>query len=273
MRLYKYTSASSAAFLSQHALRFSPPVEFNDPFDGLSDTLALEKMPAYINCVRGCEDPDKRAYLLRGTRLEGKKDISMAEIESEAKRLYIGRLQADLANFGVLCLSTVAPDETAAALMWGHYATETVEVDKCWKSRPHAGVVFEFDSNNAWFTAHRFDGKNGCHYEEVRYLPRRPSIDEDKIRGLFVKSEPCTYEKEVRLVRCKKGFPHHANDIVVYPPGMLRSVTLGYRASTATLNTVMEELNKCAELGHVEVFSLELDPDEYRFRRVKVARR
>lgn len=258
MPLYKYTRAANAGYVARCTLCFSPPSKFNDPFDGLPDTAALEALPDYHTLKAQWEglatvDPADE-QLARGAALAGKL------IEKLAKAALIKKQLDDLdSNFRVLCLSRAEPESMGAALMMGHYADS------------HQGFAYELDENHPWFVEHMPARHPHRDIRNVEYRDHRANLDRDGKQGLFVKSPLWSYEKEVRLIRfIGKG----ANDladpnstIASYPPEMLRAVVIGCLAEKATIDLVITQLKSRADLAHVRLERLLRHPDEYRFER------
>lgn len=109
-------------------------------------------------------------------------------IERLAKTALIKKQLADLdAHFQVLCLSRADPGSTGAAVMMGRYADS------------HQGFAYELDDAHPWFAEHepgRFPHRD---IGDVNYRAHRANLEGDGRNGLFVKSFPWSYEKEVRL--------------------------------------------------------------------------
>jgi len=262
MSLYKYTSARNARFIGTCSLRFSPPGAFNDPFDCLPDLSALRMMPQYhaLRVTVRNEAIQRTTSKKAAAKLEAQTWNRL--IEPQLRQLYLEKLIKDRENFRVLCLTECPPTSPGAALMMGHYS----DLQK--------GFAYEFDDRHPWFAAHRERRNPQRAIRRVVYRKTRASMSGDGRNGLFVKSTPWRYEREVRLLR---AVIHGANelggaerDIAKYPAPMLRSITLGYASNSRTLGMVRRQLKANAGLSHVKLYKLELDPFLFRFVAVSV---
>ncbi len=262
MPLYKYTSARNARYIGSCSLRFSPPGAFNDPFDCLPDLSAVHAMPGYHALLA-----QVKAETIRHTKTQKAAAKLEAKLWKERfgpqlRRGYEQRLLNDRNNFRVLCLTQCRPTSTGAALMMGHYS----DLQK--------GFAYEFDDGYAWFQAHSEKQNPHRAFRKVLYRGSRAAVLGDGRNGLFIKSTPWRYEKEVRLLRAvingANGLGGVGRDIAQYPADMLRSITLGYASNRRTLGVVRRQLKGNPALSHVKLFKLELDPYRFRFTSVPV---
>ena len=260
MPLYKYTSTAFIEYLQNCTIRFSPPCEFNDPFDGIPQAKAILGGEAYVKMCKQFFHAH-RDQLNQDDKLPAEQFLGRF-----AKNEYRDRLIAKRnSDFRILCLTKADPQSEAAALMWGHYATHT---DLNGKTRPHAGIALQFDETHSWFEEHRT--RRDRNYGEVEYRAQRAEIKTDDRKSLFVKSTLWAYEKEVRLVRCIKD---GANDLTAsdkslakYPPDMLKAIYIGLRGAPDLENTIAEKLSKNPDLKHVRVLKItNIDPDDFKF--------
>ena len=263
MPLYKYMSARAVDFLASCTLRFSPPSDFNDPFDGVPTAAAIVQSPALRELI-GYNLDFPADQLAADPELAAGVPIAQKMMEDIARRGYRDRLIDDRnKNFRVLCLSKAAPDSNSAALMWGHYAQDPLNGNK-----PHAGLALEFDETNPWFASHL--GRDDRHYKAVEYRSRRASLSADGTDVLFVKSNLWAYEQEVRLVRYVGASANDLagadNSIATYPPEMLKTIFIGLYARKGIEAEVGAQLARNAALSHVKVSRiLAIDPDEFCF--------
>lgn len=105
MPLFKYSPATATAYFNPCTLRFSPPGDFNDPFDGVSTAASIIDSATFKQAVANhigfsvaqlAADPQLAAGAAEGRRIA--EDIALEG--------YRDRLIADLnQNFRVLCLS------------------------------------------------------------------------------------------------------------------------------------------------------------------------
>ena len=262
MPLFKYTSAKAADYLATCTLRFSPPGDFNDPFDGVAITAPILDSPAYKK-AEADHLGFTAAQLAADSQLAAGVAIGRKILEEKVREGYRDELISDLnRNFRVLCLSKASPDSAGAALMWGHYAQDPDRANK-----PHAGLVLEFDDSNPWFADHR--GRADRAMAPVIYRATRPSIATDQRDVIFVKSALWRYEEEVRLVRSigqsTNDLADPGTSIAQFPPQMLKTVYVGLYATSALLEKVKAVVAGVAQLSHVRVLKITaIDADEYK---------
>lgn len=267
MPLYKYTSTAFIEHLLDCTIRFSPPGEFNDPFDGIPQAKAILNSSAYVKARKQFLPFDEN-QLKQDSDLRARVQIADDILEKKTLYGYRDRLIDTLdSDFRILCLTKTAPQSEAAALMWGHYATHT-ETDTKGKSRTrsHAGIALEFDETHPWFTEHRT--RRDRAYDEVEYRSLRAEIETDGRKSLFVKSPPWAYEQEVRLVRCIKD---SANDLITpdkilaaYPPEILKAIYIGLKGAPDLEKRIAEKLSKTPDLKYVKVRRITgIDPNGF----------
>lgn len=254
--LYKYSPPINARYIGACSLRFSPPAAFNDPFDGLPDTKATRAMAGYGQAL---EEARKKAQMMLGVR-EARKIMPI--VVELAMIGAIKRLQQDLDNFRILCLSKCSPETMAAALMMGHYCNS------------HTGFVYEFATDHVWVRSHYGTSDRSRAMGPVKYRSRRPSIPYDGRHALFVKSSDWSYEREYRLVRNVRQSANEligaGRDIACFPPKMLKAITLCCNASKGIENKVRSQLESNRKLRHVRLFKLSVEPDRYRFHKKEI---
>lgn len=256
MPLYKYVKPERIDAIRNLAVRFSPPNEFNDPFELLPNMRIIE--------TREWIDPVKQKVVPQLKKTSPSR--SEGEIEQMFLQRYMQRkdiqkqrvLEIARKTAGVnriLSLSKTAPDDARASLLWAHY-TEN-----------HTGIVLEFDDAHAWVRWHDYRKGEPHNRVDVLYRPERAGWNglEPMKEFLYTKSEDWFYEQEVRLMRFvgDKDFDTSKVDALVrFPPELLRSVTVG--VNNISEKTVRDALNANPNLSHVVLRRAELHPDEYR---------
>lgn len=187
MILNKYTKAQHGlAYLKEGFLRFSPLLEFNDPFEMRPYIESLGTHEQEEAIVRRLEkedegfrrlSPDQKAAVRLHARTHGPAELSL-------------RMARDLqGTVGVLCL---VKDSHQDLLMWAHYADS------------HRGCVLQFDGSHSWFVTKQ--GSNAFSQmgvlKEVRYSSARPrsSLLALTMDDLLTKAECWGYEKEWRML-------------------------------------------------------------------------
>ncbi len=263
MPLFKYAPATAIDYFNPCTLRFSPPGEFNDPFDGVSSAAPILQSAAFKQMV--ADHLSFTPAQLADPELAAGVAVAQRIVEDKTLEGYRDKLLADLnKNFRVLCLSKASPESLGAALMWGHYAQ-----DPSRRNKPHAGIALEFDDSDPWFKDHLSRPDRAM--QSVNYRSTRPVIDTDKRAVLFVKSAPWQYEEEVRLVR---SIGSGANDlsgsdqsIAYYPPRMLKVVYIGLYADPSLADTLKARLALNPDLRHVVIRHVAaIDPRDYKLR-------
>lgn len=217
--VYKYTTAATAIdhILGAGSIRFTPPSELNDPFDGGPDfgvkfideiRLEAEKL------LQGVEGPD----LDRSVALE----LLTEKLLTQPRRVAVDRAA------GVLSL-TKRPD---GLLMWAHYADN------------HRGIVIGFDAAHDFFNPGAGIGIEGL--RDVEYVRQRPLTpitmhSENEISSkddaaaisnalFFSKSVEWQYEQEVRVLRMAMQPPDSLiKGVVSFPPALVREIIIGVR--------------------------------------------
>jgi hypothetical protein len=139
--------------------------------------------------------------------------------------------------------------------MWAHYAEN------------HSGIVLEFDDAHEWVRSHDFEKGQSRDRKDVLYQGKRTGwnglIPRDEF--LYTKSECWAYEKEVRLLRFfgdKDFLPNTVDSLVMFPPQLLRSVTLG--VNNTAEDQVLHAITARPELAHVKLRKAEIHLDEYK---------
>jgi hypothetical protein len=270
MSLFKYTGPNGHVILESQTLRFTPVLEFNDPFECLADTRLIEtpRWNAEARAIilarfkKGFADHSQHLKPQDATNLF---DLHFNKFLPEYKRHFLDKQRRELKDFRLLCLSQLSPDDPAALLMWAHYGR---------RLQGHDGIVLEFDERHPWIMQNRNRPGRPSACGRVRYGDKRPSYVNGKptVRILFAKSKQWEYEREYRMVRYV-GDPTldatKVDALVRFPAAMLKSVTLGVDTPPATEAAVRYALNSNRAwrliplrraVLHVDQYRLELKP-------------
>lgn len=260
--LYKYCAPERIDVLLNASIRYTPPNEFNDPFEvkprigslGLSgrelseavaDALENNRDAIVKESVRFGFDGDSS-----GIALQQIQDNSDKYADTLSKNWpewgceitdSLGRVISQ--HLGVLCLAEV-PD---SLLMWAHY------------SGGHSGFAIEFDSKNDYFDQ-RISAEDELQYlRRVVYRDGRPevnAVDFSEIDLLYTKSAHWDYEREWRIIRplvsCDAN-PEPNVHLFNFPPESVKSLVLGARISRSTEESLVELINMDERYRHVKL--------------------
>jgi hypothetical protein len=227
-------------------LRFTQPVEFNDPFEmqpfvkGLADEPTIEQqfreqfgmtLGPEIDAMMAKLTPEQRARVDAGSIRESVQQqapqaLGFLKRMMEAVTYPIARQIYDTVNenLGALCLT----EEPASLLMWAHYADD------------HRGAVIEFDTTHEFFNRRLGANDDFRHFRRVVYTQERPAVfltNSDALDFFYFKSTEWEYEHEWRLIvpltDCAKRIDRSPSDRPVclfrVPPECILSVIVGCR--------------------------------------------
>jgi len=273
MRLFKYLTPARVDIVEDCRIRFSPPESFNDPFECIPDSRLIENT-AWQKNIEDASVRDLVAEEALRARIEGR---SPRAVEDEIRRISREQYAVRLPQFKqlaqaalkaareplrLLCLSAVAPDDSDAFLMWGHY------------TQNHEGFVLEFDSEHAWFRDHLPKEPEPHDAGPVIYSDRRPGWQvggdggAEPIRAfVFTKSNHWKYEREYRLLHFTntpgRDTSSSVDALFPIPASALIGVYFGVNAGEATRRRIHAACGR-SELRHLRLFSTAMHPDEYR---------
>ena len=271
MGLFKYCSESGLLVLKNLELKTTPPNEFNDPFE-FSPVVRTKDPKAYAEqeAKKVVADPkffnaNRSAFLncrnfrefQAFARANMGKIISTMVAETPKLDTQLEVLATLSQKFGVICFSA----DSLHPLMWAHYASS------------HRGLVLEFDEADPIFHHESFL-KVDYNAARTEYDPGGPS--DRKAVELFAKRKSLhwQYEQEHRLIvdlalARKQVIGTQVIYLFQIEPKLLKSVTVGLRATNAIRNEVLSLAGK-APLEHLEVFQVETDKNEFRLHRRKI---
>lgn len=280
MRLFKYMPETRLNdILVRRNLRFSPFSALNDPFDSLptflnqgrrdgGDTAVL--LRHVLDRMRDWEDDSNyrlATSLLKGIFPNLSNDVGLfAAAEHRLKEIareYPGWMITTVRQFwsqvrelvGVLSLSETAN----SAPMWAHYAENG------------RGFVAEFDTGHDWFSSISSFANTYSRPKAVQYMQARPNVERLEAMSLdlmfFTKSDDWIYEREWRLITLLDakfpGDPASVKGVCDFPAECLRSLTLGWLASSACFDLATRLVSLDPELRHVQLFTCQPAPDKY----------
>jgi Protein of unknown function (DUF2971) len=287
MQLYKYLTSEGALRLFQTGkVRFTQPVEFNDPFEmqpflkGLADEPTLEKqfddgfgklLDPQIEELLGKLTPEQRSQINRESIQQ--MVLSQAPQALEAfkslARMFRPAISREIYNrtneiFGVFCLT----EKPTNLLMWAHYAED------------HRGVVIEFDGTHDFFSRRLGPQDDFRHLRRVTYTHQRPEVflnDSDATDYFYLKSNDWEYEQEWRfvvpLVECSQQIDRPpALPICLFqlPSDCIRAVSIGVRMPETQKLELAAELRRNPEFRHIRVEQIDLDPRVFALHRREI---
>ena len=192
--LYKYLrfSTGSLATIKDGTIKFTKPIDFNDPFDCFPeiDLDSVRRLPK--------ENPDlfKKAGDKKGLspaqRIQNK-NVMLKNLENKIKD---GTYSKEMvANIGICCLSR----NPLNILMWSHYSNN--HEGFCLEfSVPFSGLSQDINKYLEWLVPHP------VLYEKSRPLVNINERSERKIDQQFlIKSKDWEYEQEERVIDHKRG--------------------------------------------------------------------
>ncbi|MDP9254352.1 MAG: DUF2971 domain-containing protein [Verrucomicrobiota bacterium] len=232
--IYKYCRHYGVQFIEKGKLKFSPPIEFDDPFELRpqpgSPTLTIEdsnillgddlRMRDLYNSTKSTTPFDEWLGPRRASPQEF--NLELARVLREGIENYCpGALASISKQYGMACFSETASD----VRMWSHYANE------------HKGIVVGLDR-----------GSLGINLLPVRCKSERVHFTASQFANpqlswvvelLTTKSEDWRYQKEwravLRLGEPPLKFDHQlGGHIFEVPREAMKRVLIGCKATTAT---------------------------------------
>lgn len=235
--LYKYLPPSRISVLESHEVRFTPPDEFNDPFEAYPRIGELRRESVRRRLEPG-EDLDRVMSLATPFFVDNGPDMVFQMVS---------------ASFGAFSLASVADNP----LLWAHYATG------------HRGFAIGFDSGHSWF--HECDPPNPPldDVQRVIYQRERPKVTIGESEDLSEEEQRenaramiCTkfkswrYEREWRLIRALELADRVVEDgkggrvhLFRFPESAVSEVILGARMSETDSLKVQKGMREGNLLG------------------------
>lgn len=271
MGLFKYCGESGLSILKKLELKVTPPNEFNDPFE-FNPVICKRNPQEYAK--REVKKFIQNRHFFETNKVHFPQCKNFREFQVVA-RANIGVLTSALTSkslnvdsktdvldmlsesFGLICFSA----DPLQPLMWAHYAAS------------HKGLVIEFDSGDPLFKHESF--------LKVDYDPARAEYDitaKDTRAAVEAfakrKSPDWAYEQEYRLIlnlnlAQRKDIRGQYMYLVPIEPSLLKSVTIGLRATDATHEEVMS-LAGSPPLEHLVIYQIETDATQFKLHQRKI---
>jgi hypothetical protein len=269
MVLYKYFCPERKTFLSDLLIRFTPPGNFNDPFDclpefsGFDEGLIKETVNRVLSNAALRIDLvtlSERERRVQRALLAGRNKVVMQYYLSHPSALdeafiSLHRKRIDR-EIGVVCLCA----NPNSIVMWSHYA------------KNHEGFVIGFESKDKFFAHRRGQPSDIGRLKKLDYTNKRPFVEMREIKPggdmpeyLFVKNKEWSYEREWRVIRFLTDADKKEGDIHLFrvPPSAVREVIFGCRIDPSTMDTLHRSIEGDASLSHVKIFATGLSQSRY----------
>jgi hypothetical protein len=213
-------------FIVRSRLWLSSPFDFNDPFD----------MQAKV-VIDGTILQQRRRFdeILKRRRLkstERRKEIKRIFSETHEERTTYARnaLQETINEFGVYSFG----GDPRNILMWSHYGSN------------HKGVCLQFEFARDLLTF--FSLIEMVYTKEYHTVKWTTEVEKGLQATLQSKHEGWKYEEETRLVIMKSSHKY-----IEFRPAALRSIIIGCRADSKTVQTLRSLLKERSAAGHPSV--------------------
>lgn len=239
--LYKYFPPERIDVLYDRRIRFTPPVEFNDPYDSSPSTENVERsrlkkslpttgLGSLIPENERAEFENRREQLLKQT----------IELENKGKE-WLKKFKSEI--FGVLSLSIWA----RSLPMWAYYAAN------------HSGFLIAFDARHEFFKEERWA-------VGIRYSPSRPNFSDADISSLWSKSLEWSHEQEHRAFRelknADKVLPGGIH-LFTYSLKAIKAIVLGCRSSER-LEREFRILIKRPDYSHIRLMKMDTNDKNFK---------
>ncbi len=298
MRVFKYLHPNRTDVLANHSIRFTPPLELNDPFEQLPYISKIMEPEVYETIMNPSladvienpnlikqviDDPENNiSQDIRDALNHSLKDqYNLSDILSMfsqgfLKPILTSKEQLDLdlskmmkerfnQRFGILSLT----QDHDSSLMWAHYGDS------------HRGFVIEFDPESELFKNPNSKIKGIRNLRKVIYRKKRPemsalgamAVDHNKLNGFvskvfLVKSSEWRYEKELRQIAYFEDpnrdffINEHGISLSKFAPKSILNVYLGCNISPETKMEIMNILSEPC-YHHVSLYQAFLNKIHY----------
>jgi len=230
MSVYKYLSSDVFKYIFENnTLRFSSPLDFNDPFElkpHIKEIIDTEK-DMVVNIVS-----------------------SFLNETQQAHKFYDNIIDSLSKDIGILCLSGT----NANLVMWGHYANN------------HKGIVVEFDKNHSFFS-NSTELELLHKLKQVIYADTRPTVSSDEWYSekiFLTKSKYWKYEDEYRMSILLDKFDNSDKKYnIKFPPKIIKSIYIGCKTSIKDIEYI-KNLKTQEKWKHIKINQFKVDEKEYK---------
>jgi hypothetical protein len=207
--------------ITHDEVKFSPPAEFNDPFDckpifNLESSKREATKTFQYSLKKFSPEMSRKERREKGRT--NAKPSNINNVRESIKDQYFDSIRHKV---GVYCLSTAWNN----ILMWSHYSDN------------HRGVCLEYNAMDRFF----------CDAFEVIYSEDRPKVygmqkvdQSDQLENaLLTKSTLWKYEQEWRMIYYRKG-----PGIYKIPHDLLTKIIFGVSATAETIDRVLKAVDQ-----------------------------
>lgn len=262
--IYRYTSIKPGKpehirdIFLENTLWLASVQDFNDPFDGRSTVLLdgnRSELEGRFEKVLAQERPDLVPHERTGEAIRLAEEVMVFRDKPGAREEFERDMYGNfVARVGAICFSGT----WQSTLMWSHYADG------------HKGLCLWFQSFQGperptvpGTTVPALRVEYSDNYPVVQYFL---DSDEERMEKMFLhKDSAWTYENEYRVLHFDR-----VHEPCRFPPEALVGVLLGAKMNRGhqamILNWIEQSGRKIGADFHV--YRMELDPDNYRLRRV-----
>lgn len=270
MKLYKYFPPERITFFQDLNLRFTPPAEFNDPFElrpVIASLLREEELYTEVDSMLKevlpfslLSNPAQMAEIKARCFREAPSYIAYANTKGR-ERIEASFHKAIPKNIGVLCLT----ESNKNLLMWSHYGAS------------HKGLCIGFDSASSFFCRKRSEADDLGHlrrveYDEVRKKNHLPDMEGADF--LLRKGKVWGYEEEWRMCALLKDADKVSEDQTIHlftvPSSAVLEVILGVNMDEGDRDKVIGDIKTNADLKHIEIYQAEISKKEFKLHLTKL---
>lgn len=220
---YHYSSFETSInnIILQQSLKFSNPIEFNDPFDCSEKLLNIRFNPSHIDEV-----------LKQNHSQYNRKDRRSLKIK-EIKRQQNAIMKEKREEFKICCFS----GKNDNVLMWSHYAEK------------HNGICcgFKFPVN----IPKKFAIKPVRYQKSINKLEGEANLDKIVLYWLTTKSQIWDYEDEYRAISISKK-PSISYEFINYDLKYLKEIIFGCNVKEKQINATIKKLKKEIPIKQIE---------------------
>lgn len=231
--IYKYADPDTALkILGTKTIKFSNPLDFNDPFDCHQDLIDWELTEKGIIKLVDWKFPGAPRKERRTKIQEFRREKSM--IIADTKNAF----EEAKEKMGICCFG----ENFKTLLMWSHYT------DK------HKGLCIGFSSE----PINRVSIVGKVNYSEK--IERKNFFDDENNEALkylvLTKSHFWQYEEEIRAIALEFKGPGE------FPPIIVRKVIFGYKSEGSFIQEILDIVR--INYPHIDVYSkMELDAESF----------